>query len=75
LDETYFFKFYSILFFESSSFKVMVDKAGPFRLFSAEVITGVHALILGVGILISGVVNKKFEIKPLGIPLANVGRK
>ena len=34
---------------ERASFKVLVDKAGPFRLLSAEIITGLHALVLGLG--------------------------
>ena len=34
---------------ERASFKILVDKAGPFRLLSAEIITALHALVLGLG--------------------------
>jgi len=37
---------------ERSSFKVLVDKAGPYRIFSAEVITGLHAVVLGLGMAV-----------------------
>ena len=37
---------------ERTSFKVLIDKAGPFRLLGAEVITGLHALVLGLGMAV-----------------------
>ena len=37
---------------ERSSFKVLVDKAGPFRLLGGSVITGLHAVVLGLGMAV-----------------------
>eukprot|EP00550_Attheya_septentrionalis_P002560 CAMPEP_0198287208 /NCGR_PEP_ID=MMETSP1449-20131203/6100_1 /TAXON_ID=420275 /ORGANISM="Attheya septentrionalis, Strain CCMP2084" /LENGTH=632 /DNA_ID=CAMNT_0043985131 /DNA_START=92 /DNA_END=1990 /DNA_ORIENTATION=+ len=62
---------------ERSSFKLLVDRAGPFRLFSAEVITGVHALVVGIGMLLARICRKKkpnaVEAKTFGLPLADIG--
>ena len=62
---------------ERSSFKFLVDQAGPFRLFSVEMVTGVHALLLGMGLLVS-YVNHRRQVEqrrlyshsdePLGTP-------
>jgi len=55
---------------ERSSFKILVDRAGPFRLFSVEVLTLSHALLLGLGMMMSALYRRKLSIKqPLGIPL------
>jgi len=43
---------------ERSTFKLIVDRVGPFRLFSAELIVGAHAILLGL-VLVGGVVWKK----------------
>lgn len=58
---------------ERASFKILVDQAGPFRLLIAQAITGLHAIFLGIGMLISAIMSKQFKLKPLGIPIANVG--
>lgn len=69
---------------ERSTFKLLVDRVGPFRLFSAELILGAHALLTGLGILMGSMLGRKkkkeFEWPEgggsgLGLPLADVGRK
>ena len=60
---------------ERSAFKLLVDRTGPFRLFTVEVITFSHALIVGLGMLISAIARRNFSMKPLGIPIVDVGRK
>jgi hypothetical protein len=60
---------------ERSTFKLLVDRTGPFRLFTVEVITFSHALMVGMGMLISAIARKDFSMKPLGIPIVDVGCK
>lgn len=60
---------------ERSAFKLLVDRTGPFRLFTVEVITFSHALIVGLGMLISAIARRNFSMKPLGIPIVDIGRK
>lgn len=58
---------------ERTTFKLLVDRVGPFRLFSAELIVGAHAVLLGT-ILVANVAWKKdYKVKPVGLPLADVG--
>jgi hypothetical protein len=59
---------------ERTTFKLLVDRTGPFRLFSAVVLTATHALLLSLGMLLSNMVNKSWDrIKGLGIPIVDVG--
>ena len=37
---------------ERSTFKLLVDRAGPFRLFAVEMVTAVHATMLGVSMAV-----------------------
>jgi hypothetical protein len=68
---------------ERSTFKVMVDRVGPFRLFSAELIVGCHACLLGVIVLVGeewkrrDKNDKVFKVGRTGlpIPLADIGRE
>lgn len=43
---------------ERSTFKVLVDKAGPFRLFSVEMVTAIHSMLLGIGLIFSCCLNR-----------------
>ena len=64
---------------ERSTFKLLVDRVGPFRLFSAELILGTHALFTAMGMLIGHFFFRKEKKEHegnsfgLGIPLADVG--
>jgi hypothetical protein len=62
---------------ERTTFKLLVDRTGPFRLFSSLVLTGTHAMLLSFGMVISRLVNKVWGrgFKTLGVPLVDVGCK
>jgi hypothetical protein len=62
---------------ERTTFKLLVDRTGPFRLFSAVVLTATHAMLLSLGMVISRLVKKTWGrgFKTLGIPLVDVGCK
>ena len=60
---------------ERSTFKLLVDRTGPFRLFAVQMVTFTHALMLGLGMFLSALSRKDFTIKPLGIPVVDVGCK
>jgi len=60
---------------ERSTFKLLVDRTGPFRLFAVEMVTFTHALLIGIGMFISALSRKDFSIHALGIPVVDVGRK
>ena len=44
---------------ERSTFKLLVDRAGPFRLFSVEMVTSTHAILLGLGLWIARCVRQQ----------------
>ena len=58
---------------ERSTFYLLVDRSGPFRLFSAEMITSTHAVMLGLGMLVSAIHRRNFHLTALGIPIVDVG--
>ncbi|KAG7352519.1 CRT-like, chloroquine-resistance transporter-like protein [Nitzschia inconspicua] len=58
---------------ERTTYKLIVDRTGPFRLFSVEMVAFTHALMVGLGMLISAIYRKNFSWQPLGIPLVDVG--
>jgi len=62
---------------ERTTFKLLVDQTGPFRLFSTLVLTGTHAMLLSFGMVISRLMNKVWGrgFKTLGVPLVDVGCK
>lgn len=63
---------------ERSTFKLLVDRAGPFRLFAIQMVTGIHATLLGVMLLVQCFNNNNKEDGSggwwrLGIPFTDVG--
>ena len=58
---------------ERVSFKLLVDRSGPFRLFAVEVVTFIHALMVGCGMFVSAISRKDFSMQPLGVPVVDVG--
>ncbi|KAL3945520.1 MAG: hypothetical protein SGBAC_000419 [Bacillariaceae sp.] len=71
-----FFWFFILSFFyttERTIFKFLVDRAGPFRLFAVELVAASHALMVGIGMLISAISRKDFAMSSLGIPIIDVG--
>lgn len=60
---------------ERSTFKLLVDRSGPFRLFAVEMVTLTHALMVAAGMLISAFMSKDFKFHALGIPVVDVGRE
>jgi len=58
---------------ERTSFKLLVDRTGPFRLLAVEMVTLTHALMIGSGMLISAISRKDFTMMPLGIPFVDCG--
>jgi len=67
---------------ERSTFKLLVDRVCPFRLFSAELILGGHALFIGLGMLIGHLFKKEKKEHNIpdvsgfglgGLPLADIG--
>jgi len=66
---------------ERSTFKLLVDRVGPFRLFSAELIVGCHATLLALIVLIGEEWRRRekndggltLEASGLPIPLADIG--
>ena len=62
---------------ERTTFKLMVDRTGPFRLFSAVALTATHALLLSLGMLVSNITTKSWGgfSRALGIPIVDVGCK
>jgi CRT-like, chloroquine-resistance transporter-like len=55
---------------ERSTFKLLVDRAGPFRLFTVQMINGTHILFLGTGLIIS-YCRQRSRFMALGIPLVD----
>lgn len=65
---------------ERSTFKIMVDRVGPFRLFSAEIILGLHVIFSSLAMIFWNIFWNKDEKGSsygsgfgLGLPLADVG--
>jgi hypothetical protein len=58
---------------ERVSYKLLVDRSGPFRLLAVEVVAFTHALMVGCGMLVFAIARKDFTMQPLGIPVVDVG--
>ena len=57
---------------ERTTFKLLVDRSGPFRLLSVGIVTLTHSIMVGCGMLISAISRKDFSMQPLGIPPVDV---
>jgi CRT-like, chloroquine-resistance transporter-like len=55
---------------ERSTFKLLVDRAGPFRLFTVQMITGTHILLMGTALVIS-YYRQRARFMALGVPLVD----
>jgi hypothetical protein len=62
---------------ERTTFKLLVDGMGPFRLFSSIVLTGTHALFLSSGLVIGRLLRNTWGrgFRSLGIPVVDIGCK
>ena len=58
---------------ERSTFKFLVDRTCPFRLFAIQMVTFSHALMIGLGMFISACSRKDFTMQTLGVPIVDVG--
>jgi hypothetical protein len=57
---------------ERATYKILVDRSGPFRLFAGCMVTAVHAIMLGLVMIVSYLTNQ-MQPHPLGIPIVDVG--
>ena len=58
---------------ERVTYKLLVDRSGPFRLVAVEMVAFTHALMVGCGMLAFAIAQKDFTMQPLGIPVVDVG--
>jgi hypothetical protein len=57
---------------ERSTFKFLVDDAGPFRLFSVEMVTACHAVILGFVMFVAYLMGQSPQLQSLGVSVIDV---
>ena len=60
---------------ERTTFKLLVDRSGPFRLLSVQMVALTHAVMIGIGMILSAMSRNDFSFKALGIPIVDVGCK
>ena len=61
---------------ERSTFKVLIDHAGPFRMFAAEAITGLYAICVGFVLFTQALIDKScFTCYGIDFPLVDIGGK
>eukprot|EP00536_Pseudo-nitzschia_multiseries_P001987 jgi/Psemu1/283405/fgenesh1_pg.26_\ len=58
---------------ERVSYKLLVDQSGPFRLLAVQMVVFAHAVLAGLGMLLSAISRRDFAMLPLGIPVVDVG--
>lgn len=56
---------------ERSSFKLLVDLSGPFRIFAVQAVTAAHAIVLGIFMFIGHLLGYRGRLA-LGIPVVDV---